>query len=157
MSGSPRFRPRILVVDGDEPTRQALAAVLENCGFASRPVSRAADAREEHVNVGYDVALIDLRLPAERGMDLVRWVDSSRLETRTVLMTTYHDADVARAALDSGATMCLAKPWRVSELLAVVFQAMSPHNGPPKRARTSCDWRAWEAIRRAGSRLGEPP
>lgn len=110
---------RILLVEDDMGMRFLLTSYLEKEGFQ---VSTAEDA-EEFMNLfeqeGADLVLMDLNLPDEDGMDLMR-----RLRSRSevpVIMVTSRDRDMDRiAGLELGADDYITKPFHPRELMARV-------------------------------------
>ncbi|MBF0475952.1 MAG: response regulator, partial [Deltaproteobacteria bacterium] len=79
----------ILVVD-DEPTiRKVLTVALEAEGHRVTAVSNAKDASMEANRRYFDLALVDLRLGAESGMDLITVFRTACPWMKSVIITAY--------------------------------------------------------------------
>jgi DNA-binding response OmpR family regulator len=111
----------ILVVDDDEALRQTLAEQLAHDGeFAATEAATAAEAtaRLAADDARFDAIVLDIGLPDGDGRELC-----ARLRKQghrmPILMLTGADGeqDIVRG-LDSGANDYIAKPFRVSELMA---------------------------------------
>ena len=89
----------ILVVDDDRPSREGLSAALRHAGHS---VDSAADAWEAIVQLraySFDIAVVDLDLPAVHGVDLGGW--DTHNGNFTSLKTKLPEMDKAIAALVS--------------------------------------------------------
>jgi DNA-binding response OmpR family regulator len=111
----------ILVVDDDEALRQTLAEQLAHDGeFIATEAATAADAlaRLSAEDSRFDAIVLDIGLPDGDGRDLCARLRKQGLRM-PILMLTGADGeqDIVRG-LDSGANDYIAKPFRVSELMA---------------------------------------
>jgi two-component system, OmpR family, response regulator len=109
---------RILVIEDDDPLRGLLQRGLTEDGHV---VDVLADGRECDAyleSAAYDAIVLDLNLPHEDGLSIVRRL-RSRAEVTPVLVLTARDAigDVI-AGLDAGADDYLRKPFAFGELEA---------------------------------------
>ncbi|NOG70673.1 response regulator transcription factor [Roseicella sp. DB1501] len=111
----------ILIVEDDEALRASLAEQIAMEGdFIVDEASSAAEAMAKLANAEtrYDAILLDIGLPDADGRDVCARLrrDGQRMP---IIMLTGADAeqDVVRG-LDSGANDYIAKPFRLSELLA---------------------------------------
>lgn len=108
----------ILIVEDDELVGDGLKAGLEALGQTSDWVQTAA-AAETAVNIArFDVVVLDLGLPDENGMTLLkRWRESGH--DLPILILTARDAVPDRiAGLESGGDDYLTKPFDLGELAA---------------------------------------
>jgi DNA-binding response OmpR family regulator len=111
----------ILVVDDDEALRQTLAEQLAHEGeFMPTEAGTAADAmaRLGSEDARFDAIILDIGLPDGDGRELCAKLRKQGLRM-PILMLTGADGeqDIVRG-LDSGANDYIAKPFRVSELMA---------------------------------------
>lgn len=77
---------------------------------------------EEH---GFDVAIVDVKLPDTSGVDLIRPLRSASPFGEIVLITGFATMDAAMAALRAGAFAFLPKSFRPEELISTVGQALT--------------------------------
>ncbi len=111
----------ILIVDDDEALRQTLAEQLAHDGeFIASEAATAAEAiaRLAGEDARFDAIVLDIGLPDGDGRELCARFRKQGLRM-PILMLTGADGeqDVVRG-LDSGANDYIAKPFRVSELMA---------------------------------------
>lgn len=115
---------RILVVDDDLPTRQALAMILSGAGYDVQDVGSARDARHVLAHDPVDLLLSDISMPGETGIDLIRFALCEHPATATLLISALDDPAIAQVALDFGAYGYLSKPVRRTEVLIGVMNAL---------------------------------
>ncbi|TCZ64367.1 response regulator transcription factor [Roseicella aquatilis] len=111
----------ILIVEDDAALRATLVEQIASEGeFRADEAGSAAEAMAMLANadVRYDAVLLDIGLPDADGRDVCAQLRREG-KTMPVIMLTGADAeqDVVRG-LDSGANDYIAKPFRLSELLA---------------------------------------
>ncbi|MDO9503582.1 response regulator transcription factor [Falsiroseomonas sp.] len=111
----------ILVVDDDDALRQTLVEQLAHDGeFSATEAGTAAEAlaRLSAEDARFDAVVLDIGLPDGDGRDLCARLRKQGLRM-PILMLTGADGeqDIVRG-LDSGANDYIAKPFRVSELMA---------------------------------------
>jgi len=109
---------RVLVVEDDQVVGDAVQRALTLDGFAVDHVDSAERAKAALQTESFDLAIVDIGLPKEDGMQLVKdWRRKGR--SVPVLMLTARDGLSDRVnALDLGADDYLTKPFQVAELLA---------------------------------------
>jgi two-component system response regulator HydG len=112
-------QPLILVVDDDHDLCDTLWDLFREHGLRVH-VAHDVDAAVERLRTnGFNVVLIDFRLPTGSGVDVLRSVREQNPQARTVLITGYrNEAELAiKQALDQGADAVCYKPFEVPELL----------------------------------------
>jgi signal transduction histidine kinase len=115
--------PRVLVVDDNATLVDNLTEILQDAGYAIRSAGTCtgglAAARE-----GFDVALVDLKLPDGDGTALAPKLKEENPDGEVVLLTGFATLESAMAAVRAGACAYLVKPCATQELLVTVEQAM---------------------------------
>lgn len=115
-------RPRILIVEDEEPLSLLLRYNLESEGYEVESAMRGDDAElmlKEHVP---DLVLLDWMLPGLSGIELCRRL-RQRADTKTlpiILLTARGEEDERVRGLATGADDYVVKPFSVPELLARV-------------------------------------
>lgn len=110
---------RILLVDDDPDVREMLSEYLGNHGFDVTGVDGGARMREALSRSLPHVVLLDLRLPGEDGLSLLRYLRENH--ALGVVMVTGAGETVDRiVGLEMGADDYIAKPFEPRELLARV-------------------------------------
>ncbi len=109
---------RTLVVDDDFRVAEINAAyVLKVQGFSvCARVHNAADADAAIQSLHPDLVLLDLYLPDEHGLDLLRRVRAEPAPPDVIVITAARDADSIRAAMQLGAVHYLVKPFSFDRL-----------------------------------------
>src|SRR3989441_13195176 len=92
-----------LLVDDDVSFQAALAELVRAEGFSVETAASLGEARTYLSAHMPDLALIDLKLPAGSGLELLREIDS-QVATEIVLITGNATVDSAVAAPRSGAS-----------------------------------------------------
>ncbi|CUI39664.1 two-component system response regulator KdpE [Achromobacter xylosoxidans] len=111
------FQPTILIIEDDANIRRFVRQALESEGCA---VYEADTVKRGLIEAGTrqpDAVVLDLGLPDEDGMTLIRELRGWTEVPVLVLSARTAEADKV-AALDAGADDYLTKPFGVSELLA---------------------------------------
>jgi two-component system sensor histidine kinase HydH len=123
MSFSSIHPPRVLVVEDNAAFLDNLRELLGDAGYQ---VTGASSCREalECVREGFDVALVDLRLPDGEGTELARDLKEKVPECEVVLLTGFATLETAVAAVRAGACAYLMKPCAPNELLLTLEQTM---------------------------------
>ncbi len=111
---------RILIVDDEPNIRQTLRVALESSGHVIEEAATAAAATAALARRPADVALIDLRLGTESGLDLIEpfLVQTPRLAV--VVITAHASIDSAVEAMRRGAFDYLPKPFTPGQVRAVI-------------------------------------
>jgi len=114
---------RILLVDDNAELVDNLAEILEDEGYDVLQATSCATARAR-ASEGFDVALVDVRLPDGDGTDLAAELHRTAPASEVVLLTGFASVESAAAAIRTGACAYLVKPVAVPELLLTVGQAL---------------------------------
>jgi two-component system, NtrC family, sensor histidine kinase HydH len=116
-------RGLILLVDDNAALVDNLAEILEDANYTTRRAGSLAAARSEAAQ-GFDVALVDLRLPDGNGTELAQALKSAAPDAQVILLTGHASTESAAAAVRAGAFAYLVKPTPPGDLLLTVEQAM---------------------------------
>lgn len=123
--------PHILIVDDDPRLRDLLQRYLSDQGFE---IVVVADGRalDEHMKRGrYDALVLDLMLPGEDGLSILRRLRVARPDL-PILMLTARAEDIDRiVGLEMGADDYLGKPFNPRELVARLRAILRRQTGAP--------------------------
>lgn len=123
--GAHRRGGRVLVVDDNQDLVGTLRDVLEPQGFVVVTASRGKEALDIARREGFDVAIVDVKLPDASGVDLIEPLREAAALSEVVLITGFASVDAAIGALRSGAFAFVLKSFRPEELISTVEQAMT--------------------------------
>src|SRR5262245_25794301 len=90
----------LLIVDDEEQIREFESRVLSHKGYVC---TRAASAEEAWAHLrrrDFPLALIDINLPGESGMELAARILGQRQDVAVLMVTGIDDLSVAREALE---------------------------------------------------------
>jgi DNA-binding response OmpR family regulator len=109
---------RLLLVEDSDRLRELVGETIREAGWRLDAVARAGEAEDALASADYDLVLLDLGLPDDDGLELLRRM-RRRGDTVPVLVLTARGAiDERIAGLDAGADDYLVKPFNNGELLA---------------------------------------
>jgi len=118
------MRPtRLLVAEDEANLRLVIQKELQRLGYnvSVAPDGEAALRRLEESNV--DVMLCDINMPKMDGMELLRRVRERPNPPEIIMLTGHATVETAIEAMKLGAYDYLSKPYRITELDALVKQA----------------------------------
>lgn len=108
----------VLVAEDDAKLREVLARGLRSAGYTVDEAGRGDEALDMLLTTTYAAAVLDWRMPAMDGIDVVTAIRSRNLSA-PVLMLTARDTPADRIqGLDAGCDDYLVKPFDFQELLA---------------------------------------
>ena len=119
---------RILLVDDDEALRQSLGEQLRlHEEFATVEADTGGKALEVAKQDYFDAILLDVGLPDMDGREVCRLMRRNGVKS-PIIMLTAHQSDADQIlGLDSGANDYIAKPFRLSVLLARLRAQLRQH------------------------------
>ena len=115
---------KILIVDDEAPTREALLRYLRR-NFQVKGASDGAEAIEYIRSEEFDLVLTDLRMPRADGMSVLEAVQGKNPPPLCILLTAYGSISDAVKAVKAGAFDFVAKPIKLEKLDEVISQALS--------------------------------
>jgi two-component system response regulator RegX3 len=132
---------KILVVDDEPAIVDAVTYALRASGFEVDTFGDGESALEAARSDGYDVLVLDVRLPGLSGIEICRRLRSE--SDVPILILTAMDAEVDRVlGLEAGADDYVTKPFSVAELVSRVRAILR---------RRELDRAAGGGVRRVGS------
>lgn len=138
---------RGLLVDDDETYARVLRTSLQRHGMEIEIASDAAGALALAARTAFDFALVDLKLGADSGLDLIAPLRARRAAMQIVLVTGYATFATAVEAIKRGADNYLAKPVTVAALLRVLVGEPAEAEAP--REMLPLHRVEWEHIQQA--------
>jgi two-component system response regulator len=113
----------ILVVEDDDAIRNLVTEVLEDGGYAVRGATNGAEALEQLRQSRPDLIVLDLMMPVMDGWTFVEQCRRMQFCGDVPIVVTSASHDLPRTAerlRSMGVRTCLAKPFDVDGLLALV-------------------------------------
>ena len=110
--------PKILVVDDDPRLRDLLRRYLGENGFQVFVSENGAAMSRLWVREHFDALILDLMMPGEDGLQILRRLRAAKDMTPVIMLTAKTEVDDRIAGLDAGADDYLTKPFAMGEFLA---------------------------------------
>ena len=108
----------VLIVDDEDSARQLCCDVATEAGLRVRTASTTEEAIEELEQYPVDIAITDLRVPQEGGMELLRRIREQHPEISVLVLTQYGTIETAVEATRLGASDYVTKPFHIDDLRA---------------------------------------
>ena len=137
----------LLIVDDDNPFRERLARAMEKKGFV---VTQAESVKKGINTVRLNktaFAVVDLRLGDGNGLEVVKKIQSSNINSRIIMLTGYGNIPTAVAAIKDGAIDYLSKPADADDIEKALLADSNTKPQPPENPM-SADRVKWEHIHR---------
>jgi len=111
---------RILVVDDEQPLREALERALKVENYEVETLENGALALERMKNAGkeIDAIVLDVLMPGIDGLEVCRRLRAAGDKTPVLMLTARVEVEDRVAGLDAGADDYVTKPFDLEELLA---------------------------------------
>ncbi len=126
--------PRILVIEDDLKTANAICAGLQGEGFEAVSATSGESGLRQLDSDPVDAIVLDWMLPGRDGIEIVRSLRARGARTPVLLLTARDAIEDRVLGLDSGADDYLVKPFAFAELLARlrVMLRRAGEREPPK-------------------------
>lgn len=118
---------RILIVEDDQRLAESLSMILAKNRHGSDIASDGETALDMALSGIYNLILLDIMLPKMNGMDILRTLRSSGINTPVIIISAKNDLYDKISGLDAGADDYVTKPFHTEELMARI-RAISRRN-----------------------------
>ncbi|HVM25653.1 MAG TPA: sigma-54 dependent transcriptional regulator [Candidatus Limnocylindrales bacterium] len=117
MSESPRS---VLVVDDESDIRSLLSDLLAEEGYQIRTAGTGAEAIAEVANELPDLVMMDVKLPDQDGIAVLKQLKREHPDLEVIVMTAFGGSSTAIKAMEHGAYDYVTKPFDIDDLLATL-------------------------------------
>ena len=125
-------QPHIFVVDDEAPAREMVGDYLKMHGFAVTLCDGGKSLRQEIENHAPDLVVLDLNMPEEDGLSIIRDL-KARINVPVIMLTATASPIDRVVGLELGADDYLAKPAELRELMARIRSVLR-RSAPAKPA-----------------------
>lgn len=126
---------KLAYVEDDVDARTIFAQNLAAERFQCDVFGNAEEFLKVAAPGGYDMLLIDIRLPGRDGVKLLKGLRELGIFTPAILITAFDSRDYAREALNSSANYLLEKPFSFTSLMRVIHKVL----GTPRSLQDCVD------------------
>ena len=120
---------RILLVEDNKMIAEAISNGLKTARYAVDWVNNGNTAEQALNSQQYDLVLLDLGLPGQDGLQVLKHLRQEKNNTPVLIVTARDDLDSRLAGLDGGADDYIIKPFDLSELLARIRAVLRRQSG----------------------------
>jgi two-component system response regulator AtoC len=110
----------VLVVDDDADIRSLLKDLLSEEGYTVRLAKSGAEAIEQVTKDLPDLVMMDIKLPDQDGIGVLRQLKREHPELEVIVMTAFGGSSTAIKAMEHGAYDYVTKPFEIDDLLATL-------------------------------------
>ena len=114
----------VLVIDDEEVMREILESLLRGDGYRVKLATTGDDGLEIANREPIDLAIVDVMLPDQSGIEVLEKLKRSEPETVAVMITAFASVQTAIEAMKRGAFDYVTKPFKNDEVKAVVANGM---------------------------------
>ncbi len=135
------------IVDDDVSLRESLEDLMHSVGLPVRGYGSVQAFLDSDAGAGPGCLVLDVRLPGQSGMDLLRRMQQARRRMPVVMITGHGDIAMSVAAMKLGAVDFLTKPFRDQDLLDTIHAAVEQDRAQLASLSGSEEVRArWETL-----------
>ncbi len=140
--------PALLLVDDDEVYCAVLGEALARRGYAVSIAHNLAAALQLARDTGPAYAVVDLRIGAESGLQLVKLLSGLDGNTRIVMLTGYASVATAVESIKLGAVHYLTKPATADEVVTALHRLEGDTTVVPSESPLSVKRLEWEHLQK---------
>jgi DNA-binding NtrC family response regulator len=125
---------KILIIDDEKPTLQMLSLFLEACGYQVFVAENQARGVEQFQRERPSIVLTDIKMPGKDGFAALSRIKAIEPRTEVIVITGHGDKDLARQAIDMGASAFFNKPLDTDALdktIQAIESRLAAQNGSP--------------------------
>jgi DNA-binding NtrC family response regulator len=115
---------KILIIDDEAFIRETVARILSEDGYQVCQASNTKEAGEQVSSGEIDLALLDLNLGPENGIDVLKMLKELDPELLVIVITGFGSVESAVDALKMGAFHYMKKPFKADALRVIVKLAL---------------------------------
>ena len=115
---------RIIVVEDEGRLRDLLVRALGGWGFETVPARSGEEALRLHESRPFDIAILDLNLPAIDGLETLRRMREKTPHLQAIVLTGFASIESAKQAVHLDVVEFLTKPSHLGELEKAIDRAL---------------------------------
>lgn len=124
MEALPERLNKILLIDDEQIVRDSVERVLTKAGYEVASVADGPAGLKKIDQEEFSLVLLDLKLPGNDGLAILRKMKEKRPELRVVIISGYGTVKSAVEAMKLGARDFLSKPFTPNELRGIVKSSL---------------------------------
>lgn len=113
----------ILLLEDEYTLRMSIKEYLSECGFFVDDYKNGEEALDAVFSKRYDILLLDIKVPKKNGMDLLKEIRGSKIDTPVIFISSITDIDELEKGYEAGCCDYVRKPFELKELYLRIMQA----------------------------------
>ncbi len=114
---------KIMVIDDENIVGKRLKPALEKTGDIVETFEEGEKALARFAEDPFDIVVTDIRMEKIDGIEILEQILALSGRTKVIIITGYATVEIAREALSKGAFDFIAKPFKPSDLRAIIERA----------------------------------
>lgn len=114
----------ILIIDDEEHMRWIIGKALAKEGYKTASAADGAEGLAKLAALGPDLVLLDLKLPDESGIDILRAIKREQPRIPVIMITAHGTVESAIEAMKIGAVDYISKPFDMEELKIIISRTL---------------------------------
>jgi len=115
--------PKVLVADDEASIRWVLSQAIADLGWQTEVAATGDEALDQLLAGGFDLALVDIRMPGVDGLTLLSRVRDAGRDTSIIIVTAQNTMANAIEAMKRGAYDYITKPFDLEEVRILLRRA----------------------------------
>lgn len=136
----------VLITEDDKTLANTLGRSFERRGYEVKIANNVKEAILTLKTFHPSCAVIDLKMPGESGLELIKHLHEFDKKIRIVMLTGYASITTTIEAIKSGACYYLAKPANADMIIAAFDNKINDPEKPLPARKTSIKNLEWEHI-----------
>ena len=118
---------KVLIIDDEKTIRWSLGEALTDDGYEVEQADSGERGLEAFRDKSADLVLLDLKLPDQGGIDILRQIRGIDPSVPVIMMTAYGEVETAVDAMKIGAYDFVLKPFALDKLRVAIANALEAH------------------------------
>ena len=119
-----RKRQKVLIADREKNSREAMAEIFTDAGYAVSSASSGSETIEKLTRESYDLIFCDFDMPRRSGPEIVRMARALNQRAKIIVISSSDGPSVRSRVKKEGAFELLNKPLRKDSLLKAARKAL---------------------------------
>ncbi len=116
----------VLIVEDEAIMRESLRDWLKEGGYEVETAEEGEEALEKIAEKEFGVAVLDLRLPGENGLEVLKRATERDPKLKGIIITAYPSIETAVTAMKMGAVNYIVKPFTPDALEKAIQEILGP-------------------------------
>ena len=117
-------RHEVLIIEDEVAVNNNIRKILSRRGYQVDQAFTKEEALRKTEQIAYKIVMLDLKIPGDSGLELLRAIREKRPESMVIIITGYASIETAKETARLGAVAYLPKPFTPNEIREVTESAV---------------------------------